>query len=115
MSDDPALLSSLPDAPLTLDAIDSLAETDAVRHASPVMVRGPGGRSGPNEDHAEDVLLATDARIWYLSREPETGWSAEHEAEYDDGEFEAVLEDVRYEASKHAEKKYQAETQFSLE
>ena len=115
MTDDPTLLSSLPDAPLTTDAIDSLADTDAVRHASPVMVRGPGGRSGPNEDHAEDVLLATDERIWYLSREPETGWSAELEVSYDEEEFDDVLEEIRYEASKHAERKYQAETEFELE
>jgi len=114
MTDDPSVLSSLPDAPLTRDAIDSLADADAVRHASPVLVRGPGGRSGPNEDHAEDVLFATEERIWYLSLEPEDGWSAERETTYAEGEFEAALEKIRLEASKHAERKYQAETEFEI-
>jgi len=114
MTEDPSVLSSLPDAPLTRDAIDSLGDADAVRHASPVLVRGPGGRSGPNEDHAEDVLFATEDRIWYLSLEPEDGWSAEREATYEDGEFEEALEEIRFEASKHAERKYQAETEFEI-
>ncbi|HMB49673.1 hypothetical protein [Natronoarchaeum rubrum] len=114
MTEDPSLLSSLPDAPLTRDAIDALSDADAVRHASPVLIRGPGGRSGPNEDHAEDVLVATDERIWYLSLEPEGGWSAERDASYDDGEFDDALEEIRLEASKHAERKYQDETEFEI-
>lgn len=114
MTDDPSVLSSLPDAPLTCDAIDALADADAVRHASPVLVRGPGRRSGPNEDHAEDVLFATDDRIWYLSLEPEDGWTAERETTYDDGEFDDALEEIRFEASKHAERKYRAETEFEI-
>ncbi|SNZ13301.1 hypothetical protein SAMN06269185_2110 [Natronoarchaeum philippinense] len=114
MTDDPSVLSSLPDAPLTRDVIDSLTDADAVRHASPVLVRGPGGPDGPNEDHAEDVLLATGERIWYLSLEPDEGWSVEHDATYEDGEFEDALDDVRYEASKHAEAKYQEETEFEI-
>ncbi|MFC6728628.1 hypothetical protein ACFQDG_08255 [Natronoarchaeum mannanilyticum] len=114
MTEDPSVLSSLPDAPLTRDAIDSLGDAGVERHASPVLVRGPGGPDGPNEDHAEDVLFATEDRIWYLSLEPEDGWSAEREATYADGEFEDALEEIRLEASKHAERKYQAETEFEI-
>lgn len=115
MVDRSNLLSSLPDAPLTTDAVASLDDADGIRRADPILVKGPGGRGGPDEEHTDDVLLATGDRICYLSREIDDGWVVVEDEPYDEDEFEAVFDDVRTAASRHAEAKRQAQTEFALE
>ena len=114
MDDDEGILSSLPDAPLTTDAVDSLDASDSVREATVVMLRGGGGRAGPDEDHTDDVLLATDGRIRYLSRVPEDGWSVEYSQSYGEDEYDATFEEVLAVAQETAERKYQSQTEFEL-
>lgn len=113
MDDDQAILSTLPDAPLTIDAVDALDASDSVREATAVMVRGGGGRAGPDQDHTDDVLLATADRIRYLSRVPEEGWSIEYSQSCGDG-YDATFEEVLSVAQETAELKYQAQTEFEL-
>lgn len=114
MDDDPPILSSLPDASLTIDAVDSLDANDSVREATVVMVRGAGGPDGPNEEHTDDLILATDERVRYLSRVPEEGWSVDYTQEYEEGEYDDAFEEVLAVAQETAELKRQAQTEFEL-
>ncbi len=115
MDEDEPILSSLPDASLTTAAVDSLNESARIREATVVMIRGAGGPDGPDEEHTDDVILSTDARIRYLSRVPGEGWSIDYSRAYGrERSYDEAFEEVLEVAQETAELKRQAQTEFEI-
>jgi len=93
MSDESGLLSSIPDQPLTKSVVESIDDVDGVRRAISPTWQSP--ISGEEGEYTEDLIIITDERVRYLSRERGEGWSIKRDEHYaDDEEFEAVMDDV---------------------
>lgn len=107
------LLSSLPDQPLTRDAIKAIDGADGVRRAISVTMKGPvGDIDGPEKMHTDDIIVITADRIRYLSRIPGEGWTVDRDEHYaDDDEFEDVMDDVYDYAEQYSEEKIQGQVE----
>jgi len=93
MPDESSLLSSIPDQPLTKSIVQAIDDVDGVRRAISPTWQSP--ISGGESEYTEDLIIITEDRVRYLSRERGEGWSIKRDEHYaDDEEFETVMDDV---------------------
>ncbi|NEU56281.1 hypothetical protein [Halorussus sp. MSC15.2] len=107
------LLSSLPDQPLTRDAVKAIDGAEGVRRAISVTMKSPvGDIDAPDEMHTDDIIIITEDRVRYLSRTSGEGWTIERSEKYaDDEEFEDVMDDVYDYAEEYSEEKIQGQVE----
>lgn len=107
MSNESGVLTSLPDAPLSHSGLEAIDGADGVRRAISVTWKeSVGGFDAPDEEHTDDIIVITDGRVRYLSREPGEGWTVERDEHYaDDEKFEDVMDDVHDYAVEYSREK----------
>jgi hypothetical protein len=110
MSDGSPVVSSLPDAPLSRSGVAKIDSASGVRRA--ICPTWQTQIQGSGEEICEDLIVITDSRVTYLSRELDEGWVVKRDESYaDDEEFEVVMDDVHDFACEYSEKRIQEQVQ----
>jgi len=103
MSKEPEVVSSLPDSPLGRSAVETIDATEGIRRAISPTWQKP---SQDVDEFTEDLIIITDDRVRYLSRERGEGWIVKRDEGYaDDDEFEHVMDDVHDYACDYSEER----------
>jgi len=103
MSNGEKALSSIPDQPLTKKHLKAIDQSEAVRGAISPTWQEP---LDEDQEFTEDIILITEDKVMYLSREIDEGWVVERKEKYsDDDEFEVVMDDVHDYACEYSEKR----------
>jgi hypothetical protein len=107
MEDENSVVTSLPDAPFSHADVEKIDSADGIRRAiSPTWQSRIGGGG---QEFTDDLIVITDSRVKYLSRELEDGWVVKRDESYaDDQEFETVMDDVHDFACDYSERRIEA-------
>jgi hypothetical protein len=103
MSEEPGLLSSLPDSPVDRSVVEAISDADGIRSTISPTWQTPIQGDG---EYTEDLIIITDTHVRYLSRERGDGWFIKRSETYgDDEEFEEVMDDVHEYACDYSEER----------
>ena len=94
MSFDIPALDLLPDVPLSPDAVGQFESEDGICRAVPVAIKSADS-TGFEPPHVDDIILATQREVLYVTRSPGNGWEIEHSEGYDaEDQLTDVIESV---------------------
>ena len=89
------ILSSFPNTPLPVSALDDLEQDDGIKMVSPLMMRsGPD----PDTDIVDRFMMQTTSKAYVLMYSPGEGWIAEIELTTDDMTDQEVFEELIFQA-----------------
>lgn len=104
MTKNSGVLEALPDKPLTRSSLEAIDEIASVRRAITPTWQSPS--SDPEREFSDDLIIITDDRVRYYSRERGDGWVEKRNETYaDDDEFEDVMDDVHDYACEYSEER----------
>ncbi|ELZ79113.1 hypothetical protein KU306_16300 (plasmid) [Haloferax larsenii] len=75
-------LDLLPDVPLSPDAVGQFESEEGICRAVPVAIKSTNS-TGFEPPHVDDIILATQREVLYVTRSPGNGWEIEHSEEYE--------------------------------
>lgn len=96
-------LSSIPDQPPSKSAVETIDSIGGVKRAISPTWQTPVHAGG---EFTEDLIIITDDRVQYYSRERGEGWIIKRDETYeDDEEFEYVMDNVHDYAYDYSEER----------